>query len=410
MRPGAHPWPAAVAGLISTAMNTLRFEAAVVGGGPSGLTAALALARAGRATALVDPAADTLPPTGRTTAVMAPQADSLRDLGVWPAVADDAPLRGLRIVNRGDGDGEEILFLADELDLDAFAWNVPNAALVEALRAAAAEAGVTTVPAPLVEVDRRRGDWRLTLDDGRHLEATLLVGADGKSSRVREALKIAVRRHDYGQLANTAKLAITGGHDNISTEIHKAGGPFTTVPAGPARVSLVWLEPAEAGERLAELDDAAFLEACMAQDRGRHGRMVEVEGRAAVPVVGLLAERLAGPGALILGEAAHAVSPLGAQGFNLSLRDAVALGELAAGPGFAKAEQLRRYERARLAETRLVFWFIDALNRSVQRPEAALRQVSGVGLQAVAAWPPVRRAVMARLLEPHVFSPATRSR
>jgi len=390
-------------------METLSFEAVVVGGGPAGLTAALTLARAGRATALVDPTADSLPPAGRTTAVMAPQADFLRGLGAWPDVAEAAPLRGLRIVNRGDGD-EEVLFLADELDLDAFAWNVPNAALVEALRAAAADAGVTTVPAPLVEVDRVRGDWRLTLDGDRHLKATLLVGADGKNSRVREALKIAVRRHDYGQLANTAKPAITGGHDNISTEIHKAGGPFTTVPAGPAQVSLVWLEPAEAGERLAGLDDAAFLEACMAEDRGRHGRMVGVEGRAAVPVVGLLAERLAGPGALILGEAAHAVSPLGAQGFNLSLRDAVALGELAAGPGFAKAEQLCRYERARLAETRLVFWFIDALNRSVQRPEAALRQLSGVGLQAVAAWPPVRRAVMARLLQPHVFSHATRPR
>jgi 2-octaprenyl-6-methoxyphenol hydroxylase len=389
-------------------MNTLSFEAVVVGGGPAGLAAALAVARAGRATALVDPAADALPPAGRTTAVMAPQADFLRTLGVWPAAAEEAPLRGLRIVNRGDGDDEEILFLADELDLDAFAWNVPNAALVETLREAAARADVTTLPGRLAEVDRRRGDWRLTLDDGRRLKATLLAGADGKNSQVRRALKIAARRHDYGQLANTAKLAITGGHDHVSTEIHKAGGPFTTVPAGPAEVSVVWLEPAEAGERLAGLDDADFLDACMAQDRGRHGRMVGVEGRAAVPVVGLLAERLAAPGAVILGEAAHAVSPLGAQGFNLSLRDAAALGELAAAPGYAKAEQLRRYERARLGETRLVFWFVDALNRSVQRPEAVLRLLSGVGLEAVAAWSPVRRAVMARLLQPHVFSPATR--
>lgn len=389
-------------------MQTLSFEAVVVGGGPAGLTAALALARAGRATALVDPTADALPPAGRTTAVMAPQADFLRQLGAWPAAAEEAPLRGLRIVNRGDGD-EEVLFLADELDLDAFAWNVPNAALVEALRAAAAAAEVVTLPTRLAEVDRRRGNWRLGLDDGRQLDATLLIGADGKNSRVREALKIEARRHDYGQLANTAKLAITGGHDNISTEVHKPGGPFTTVPAGPAHVSLVWLEPSAAGERLAGLDDAAFLDACMAEDRGRHGRMVEVEGRAAVPVIGLLAERLAGPGALILGEAAHAVSPLGAQGFNLSLRDAAALGELAAGPGFAKAERLCRYERERLAETRLVFWFVDALNRSVQRPELALRLLSGVGLQAVSAWGPVRRAVMARLLEPHVFSRTARS-
>jgi 2-octaprenyl-6-methoxyphenol hydroxylase len=388
-------------------MDTLAFETVVIGGGPAGLAAALALARGGRATALVDPAPDALPPAGRTTAVMAPQAAFLRDLGAWPEAAEAAPLRGLRIVNRGDGE-EEVLFLADELDLDAFAWNVPNAALVAQLRAAA-RTSVTTVPARVAEIDRRRGDWWLTLDDGRRLKATLLVGADGKNSRVRDALKIDVRRHDYGQLANTAKLTITGGHDNISTEVHKPGGPFTTVPAGPEAVSLVWLEPAEKGDRVAALDDTGFLDACMAEDRGRHGRLTAVEGRAAVPVVGLLAERLAGPGALILGEAAHAVSPLGAQGFNLSLRDAAALGELASAPGYAKAEQLCRYERARLAETRLVFWFVDALNRSVQRPELALRLVSGLGLQAVSAWGPVRRAVMARLLQPHLFSPPARS-
>lgn len=384
-----------------TRMETLSFEATVVGGGPAGLTAALALARAGRATALIDPAPTALPPAGRTTAVMAPQADFLRTLGVWPDAAEEAPLRGLRIVNRGDGD-EEVLFLADELDLDAFAWNVPNAALVDRLRAAAADR-VATVAGRLAAVDRRRGQWRLTLDDGRKLDTTLLIGADGKNSRVREALKIDVRRHDYGQIANTAKLAITGGHDNISTEVHKPGGPFTTVPAGPRHVSLVWLEPEAEGDRLAGLDDRAFLDACTAEDRARHGRMVGVEGRAAVPVTGLLAERLAGPGALVVGEAAHAVSPLGAQGFNLSLRDAEALGELAREPGFAKAERLRRYERERLGETRLVFWFVDALNRSVQRPEMALRLLTGLGLQAVSAWAPVRRAVMARLLQPHVF-------
>ena len=388
-------------------MDTLAFETVVIGGGAAGLAAALALARAGRATALVDPAPDALPPAGRTTAVMAPQAAFLRDLGAWPEAAEVAPLRGLRIVNRGDGE-EEVLFLADELDLDAFAWNVPNAALVAQLRAAA-RTSVTTVRARVAEIDRRRGDWWLTLDDGRRLKATLMVGADGKSSRVRDALKIDVRRHDYGQLANTARLTITGGHDNISTEVHKPGGPFTTVPAGPEAVSLVWLEPAEKGDRVAALDDTSFLDACMGEDRGRHGRLTAVEGRAAVPVVGLLAERLAGPGALILGEAAHAVSPLGAQGFNLSLRDAAALGELAGAPGYAKAERLCRYERARLAETRLVFWFVDALNRSVQRPELALRLVSGLGLQAVSAWGPVRRAVMARLLQPHLFSPPARS-
>jgi len=386
-------------------MRQYSFEAVVVGGGPTGLAAALALAQAGRAVALIDPSTDTLPPAGRTTAVMAPQAELLRELNAWPAEAADAPLRGLRIVNRSDGNDDEVLFLADELGLDCFAWNVPNAALVQALRAAGRDR-VTTLEARVEAIERRHGSWRLTLEDGRKVNSTLLVGADGRNSRVRATLGLDVRCHDYDQLANTAKLTIDGGHDNISTEVHKAGGPFTTVPAGSHAVSLVWLERARDGERLADLDDAEFLNAVNANDRGRHGGMTAVEGRAVVPVVGMLAERVAAPGALILGEAAHAVSPLGAQGFNLSLRDVAALMALASEPGFAKAERLRRYERERLAETRLVFWAIDALNRAVLRPELLVSAARAFGLQAVASVAPVRKAVMARLLQPHLFERA----
>ncbi len=380
------------------------FEAIVVGGGPAGLTAARVLADAGRRVALVDPSPAARPPSGRTTAVMRPQAELLRRLQAWPASAEEAPLRGLRMVNHAPvGGATEVLFVAEDLGVDCFAWNVANRDLVAALHARA-EGDISLIAGRTSELFRRAGRWRVTLEDGRVLQTTLVVGADGKNSGVRRALRIGARRHDYHQIANTARLAIEGEHDNVSTEVHKPGGPFTTVPAGPHALSLVWLESAAEGRRLAELDDADFIAAVEAADGGRHGRVTSVEGRAAVPITGLLAHRLTGPGGLLLGEAAHAVSPLGAQGFNLTLRDCAALAELAAHPRFASADALKAYEHARLAETRMYFWFIDALNRAVLRPEAAVGVVRGLGLRAVDALGPVRRELMERLMQPRPLS------
>lgn len=381
-------------------MTELSFDSVVVGGGPAGLAAALVLARAGLGVALIDPAPEARPPAGRTTAVMRPQAELLRRHGAWPAAATGAPLRGLRIVNRpASGPLTEVLFTADELDVDCFAWNVPNRALVEALHTALGGAAVL-LAAKLRTMRRAGGGWRLELEDGRTVRARLVVGADGKASRVRSALKIGARRHDYGQSANTALLDIDGAHDNISTEVHKPGGPFTTVPAGAGRVSLVWLEDRAEAERVGALDDDAFLAAVTDEDAGRHGRVTGVTGRAVVPIVGLLAHRLAAPGAVLMGEAAHAVSPLGAQGFNLTLRDCAALEDLARSRPLASADALKAYERTRLAESRVYFWFIDALNRAVQRPEAPIGIMRGMGLGLVDALGPVRRDLMHRLMRP----------
>ncbi len=383
-------------------MRQSNGDAVVVGGGPAGLTAALALAKAGHPVTMIDPTPDARPPAGRTTAIMSPQATLLHELGAWPGPEARARLAGLRIVNQPNvGPVTDVLFRAEELGEPCFGWNVANAALVDRL-AAAVQDRVTVVAATVADMQRRHGGWTLTLNDGRTLAAGLVVGADGKRSPVRQALRIKVRTHDYGQLVNTAMLHHDGPAGDVSVEVHKPGGPFTTVPAAAHRSSLVWLETAGVAREIADLDDQDFALAVEAESAGRLGTVTQVEGRGLVPVIGLLAERLTAPGALILGEAAHAVSPLGAQGFNLTLRDCRVLFELARGTSsvaeLARADALKAYERERLAETRAIFWLIDALNRAVLRPEAALGFVRGVGLRVVGGLAPLRRQLMQRLL------------
>ncbi|MEO1092107.1 MAG: FAD-dependent monooxygenase [Pseudomonadota bacterium] len=383
-------------------MKQRAFEAVVIGGGPAGLTAALALADAGIETAMIDPAPDARPPAGRTTAIMAPQAAFLQELAAWPADGT-AVLAGLRIVNRpARGPSSDVLFRSRELGIAQFGWNVANVALVEAL-AVRVRYSVTTIAAKLAGMERHTGRWLLTLDDGVVITTPLVVGADGKGSKVRQTLGINIRRHDYGQMANTALLEHAGDAGDVSTELHKPGGPFTTVPAGARRSSLVWLEPEPTANTIGALDDAGFAAAVDEFSADRLGPVSAVHGRGLMPVVGTLAGRLVAPGALILGEAAHSVSPLGAQGFNLTVRDCRALHEAArragSGAALARSESLLRYERARLTETRAVFWLIDTLNRAVLRADPALGVARGLGLEAVARLQPVRQQLMQRLLQ-----------
>ena len=383
-------------------MQESALQTAVIGGGPAGLVAALALARAGHDVTLVDPQPEARPAVGRTTAILAPQAALLRELGAWPGPEAQAELGGLRIVNRGAGAPTDVLFRASELGRPVFGWNVLNAALVDVL-ATACRGCVEVLPTGLRAMTRRHGRWQLHLDDGRVRSAVLVIGADGKRSAVREALGIGVRRFAYGQAANTALFQHEAPAGDVSVEVHKPGGPFTTVPAGPFRSSLVWLEREAVARRLAALDDVDFAMAIEHESEGRLGHVGAVEGRGLVPIEGLLAERLTAPGALILGEAAHAVSPLGAQGFNLTLRDCRVLFDLARAAGspeaMARAQTLKDYERRRLAETRAGGWMIDAMNRAVLRPEPILGALRGLALGAVGTIEPLRRQLMQRLLQ-----------
>lgn len=387
-------------------MTTQSFDIAVIGGGPTGLVAALGLADAGYTVAIIDPMANALPPRGRTTAILGPQIDVLRELGLWQSVAAaSAPLCALRIVNRVDGlADEEVIFGAEELGSECFGSNVVNADLVHAARArVAGHDGLTVLATALTDLRRQGGTWRLECAEGFKVRAGLLIAADGKRSMVRERLRMGARVHRYGQIANTAQLTHLADHEDISTEVHKAGGPFTTVPLGERRSSLVWLENEDDAKAITVLDDDAF--AAAAGDAAPWlGRITGASSRSSLEIVGLLAHRFAGPGVLLVGESAHAVSPLGAQGFNLSLRDCATLAQLARSASslkhLASPDGLRDYERARYQETSTMFWLIDAMNRAVQIGSPTLGRVRGLGLKTASRIAPVRQQLMRRLMAP----------
>ncbi|WP_264047878.1 FAD-dependent monooxygenase [Methylobacterium flocculans] len=390
------------------------FAVAVVGAGAAGLALALALTRGGVATALVGrhaPVAD-----GRTVALLDGSVRFLDALGVWPALAPHAsPLAELHIV---DDTGSlfrppPARFVATEIGLEAFGWNVESARLVEGLRAQArGTENLTLVESDAEGFSAGEAEATLTLTEGGTLSARLVVGADGARSRLREAAGIVPRTWSYPQAAITTILAHARPHRDVSTEFHTRQGPFTLVPLpGGHRSSLVWVMGEGPARRMADLDDAALARAVEHQAQAMLGAM-RIDGpRGLVPMRGLSLPSPVGARLALVGEAAHVFPPIGAQGLNLGLRDVAALRDAVMravedgrDPGSRAA--LAGFARGRRLDARLRTTAVDALNRSLLASLLPVDALRGLGLLAMTTIGPLRRLVMREGVLPRLGAPS----
>lgn len=394
--------------------STWTAPAAVIGGGPAGLVAALALAYAGvRAALIAPPPPATSAAANRTTALMLPSVIALEALGVWPACRDHAaPLRVMRVV---DDTGRlwrapEVRFESSEIGLTAFAWNIDNRRLVAALRArAAAQPLLTVLSAPAVSLQTSASGVTVALAGGGSVRCRLVVGADGHNSLCRAAAGIAVDSRSYPQTALTFTLAHTRPHDDVSTEFHTANGPFTLVPLPGHRSSLVWVAASGEAPRLAALARAALDDEVERRSHSILGK-VRVESPCGMFPLRVARARTLGAGRITLvGEAAHLVPPIGAQGFNLGLRDALTLAEVAGAMerrGGDIGEATIPYGHRRRADVAGRTLAVDILNRSLLSDMLAVQGLRGLGLYALGHIGPLRRTAMREGLSPRSGLPA----
>jgi 2-octaprenyl-6-methoxyphenol hydroxylase len=384
-----------------------HFDAAVIGGGPAGLASAIALAQAGTRTALVArrvPYAD-----NRTTALLGASVELLETLDVWPRCRDKAA--ALEIMRLVDDTGRlfrapEVRFSCHEIGLDAFGYNIDNRSLMLALEERAAELpDLVRFDDEADSVVIEASDVAIRTASTKFLSALLVVGADGRHSLSREAANIAVTRRDLAQTALTFNVGHARPHRNISTEFHTPHGPCVFVPLPGNRSSIVWVSaPAEA-ERLRALSDEELSAAVEKQSHSILGRMTVEPGRNLFP---LAIERPASFGrdrVALVGEAAHVVPPIGAQGLNLGLRDAADIAKLAseaiaAGHDPGASEVLKRYDRARRPDILSRTFAIDIANRSLLNDFLPLQPVRAVGMQLLGAIGPLRRFAMREGLTP----------
>ena len=383
----------------------------ISGGGVAGLTAAAAFGSAGFRVICVDPE----PPVTRmedagadlrTTAFLQPSIPVLQAAGLWDRLDPHAaPLQVMRIIDAGGEHPDPRIvkdFDAADISDQPFGWNLPNWLLRREMVARLSDLPHVSFRPGLATTRllTRESEALATLSDGTRIAARMVIAADGRNSAMREALEIPVKTTRYGQKALAFAVTHPIPHRNVSTEIHRSGGPFTLVPLpdrdGMPCSAIVWMETGPNAERLAALPVAEF-EAEM-NTRSCHilGPLTLVSRRTLWPIISQIAERMAGERTALMAEAAHVVPPIGAQGLNMSLADLRVLLDLAQDnrADIGNAQMLDTYHRKRHLEVQARVTGIDALNRASMMGAQGLRDLRATALNALYSVAPIRKTLM----------------
>jgi 2-octaprenyl-6-methoxyphenol hydroxylase len=300
----------------------------------------------------------------------------------------------------------EVRFSAEEIGLEQFGYNIDNRTLMAALEARAAELpGLTRIDDEAATIDPQDALVSIQTRQGQSLSARLVIGADGRQSPSREAAGIDVKRRDLKQSALTFNIAHSRPHKNISTEFHTPQGPCVFVPLPGNRCSVVWVSAAREAQRLMALDDDALSDAAEKQSHSILGRVSVEPGRNLFPLTIESPRAFASHRVALVGESAHVLPPIGAQGLNMGLRDAADIADIAgqamsSGEDPGSPQVLARYQSARHADVTSRMIAIDIANRSLLSDFLAVQSLRAAGLHLLGAFGPLRRLAMREGLAP----------
>jgi len=383
------------------------YDVVVVGGGPAGLAAAVAVAETGANTALIArrvPYAD-----NRTTALLGGSVDLLRRLDVWWRCADQAAaLQTMRLV---DDTGRlirapEVRFSSEEIGLDQFGYNIENRALMSALEQRATEiSNLTRIDDEADAITPEQAEIAVRTRQGNSLSARLAIGADGRHSLCRAAAGIEMTRRELDQAALTFNVSHSRPHRNISTEFHTPQGPCVFVPLPGDRSSVVWVATRAEAARLSALTDPQLSEAAETQSHSILGRVRIEPGRHLFPLAIERPRRFAQHRIALVGEAAHVLPPIGAQGLNMGLRDAGDIADavrdaIGAGEDSGAPSLLDRYNSTRRADVSSRMLAIDIANRSLLSDFLPMQTLRAAGLHLIGSFGSLRRVAMREGLAP----------
>jgi 2-octaprenyl-6-methoxyphenol hydroxylase len=389
-----------------------RCDVVIAGGGAVGLVLACALADAlGPATRIV--VVDRVPFGGtagprdiRASAVSAGSQHVLAALGIWPALAEHAEaVTAVDITDASLEDAFRPILVSYDNTVEGgepATYIVENERLTAAILGAAMRRPSITLLGGAAATGYAAGehDVTVTLADGRHLRAPLLVAADGRGSRLREAAGIGVVGWKYRQVGIVTTVSHEKPHRSRAMQHFLPSGPFAILPLKGNRSCVTWTEEEAQGRAIVALDDAGFLSEVETRFGYRLGRTQLAGPRAVWPLEMHLARAMAADRLVLVGDAAHLVHPIAGQGLNLGLRDVAALTEVVAdaarlGLDVGSGIVLARYERWRRTDAALSAAAFDGLNRLFSSDWTLLRTARSAGLGIVDRLPALKQFFVA---------------
>ncbi len=219
------------------------------------------------------------------------------------------------------------------------------------------------------------------------LRAPLLVVAEGKQGENLARLGIAYERHDYHQIAITAKFETEMPHDGVARQLFEPTGPIGILPHGSSEISIVWSQKEQTAKALLALDEREFTAALEAKIGASYGALNQTAPCAHFPLFHAIPTRITGDRFALIGDSAHSIHPIAGQGLNLGLRDVACLLETlrqtrSIGLDIGAPESLTQYKNWRKADIARLSSLTRALNELTQsdNPLMASARALGVGL------------------------------
>ncbi len=382
-----------------------ELDVLVVGGGHTGLFLAAVLTRHGFAVAVVEPTPPEplpQPHDGRNLALLRSTHDIARRYDLWSHIGRVACPVDTVVVRERPG-GARVVYRAAELDGHPFAFGVEHAALRNALLDAfRVRLGRGRWHTARLEAFRREdGAVVAELSDGTRLRARLLVGCDGRGSRVRTLAGIPVDVRPYHQAAVAFVVEHERPHRHTIHEWLRPGGPLALLPLPGRRTGVTWVEPQARAREIAGLPAARLLRRLSLESEGVLGELRLASGVGVWPLSAQHARRYVAPRVALVGDAAHGVHPIHAQGFNMAVADIDALARTLAearrlGRDIGLPDVLIRYERVRRPANTQRIWMTDALNRIFSAEVPLLQPLRSGILHLLATVAPLRRLAAAR--------------
>ena len=379
-----------------------QHDIVIVGGGLVGASLAIALENRGLDVAMLEAApSGALPPVfdERNLSLAEASCHALQALRVWPLLHTASPIR--RIHATRSGDFGRVVLDAAETGREAFGHVVIARDFGQALETRLGDVASLTRyrPARFIDTHLREDggrELRIADADGERILATrLLVGADGMDSAVRATLGIAAQRHDYGQTLFVSRVRPQRAPDGTAWERLGPHGPTALLPRFDRHYGVVHGVAHEQADAVAALDERVWLAHLQEAFGWRAGRFLASGERSRYPAVRVVAERLIAPRAVLLGNAAQSIHPIGAQGFNLGLRDALTLVEEISAHGLDDAAMLPAYAARRQEDRERTLAFSDGMARASSNEGLAMRGLRSVGMAALANVPGLRAQVAA---------------